>query len=161
MSNWRKDKGTWWERTVKEALQEHGFTDAERSPAGKKSWDILGVPSNHGSKLHDKWVIECKFALKPRFFDWIPNARTADPVKVSVDGVEEVDQNEHWVIFWRHGDTRTANGKLVREVAVLDKDVFLKMLEVYELHYHDFMEEAERAEEFRQDRVHLEERRES
>lgn len=117
---------------MKKALWENGFPEAERSPANMRSWDIQNIPSTHGNPLHKSWVVECKFSKNIRFFEWIPKARTADPIKVVEDGVETVSQNEHWCIIYRHGDTRTKMGSAVGEFAVLDKDVFLDMLRVYE-----------------------------
>tara|TARA_R110002073_G_scaffold200370_1_gene359568 strand:- start:329 stop:682 length:354 start_codon:yes stop_codon:yes gene_type:complete len=103
-----KQKGTQGENEILEMLIAHGNLDAKRTSAGMESHDIW---------LGDI-VVEVKFRKSWRLFQWVQKVR-----RVSVD--------DHWAIFAIHGDRRSAIGKDVGKVAVLDAEFAAELLTLW------------------------------
>lgn len=100
MANPPRAKGTTGENEILELLHHHGMTDAHRTESSRESHDIHLAP----------FIVEVKYRRKWRMFEWISKIR-------SVAGTAP------WVIYAIHGDRRTAEGKAVGRVAILDAEL--------------------------------------
>jgi len=108
-----RTKGTKGENEVVDLLVDAGFPrgnpedpgdrGVKRYEGGYESHDLQGV---------GPWVVEVKFRKAWHLFGWIRKIRK----RASLTSAP-------WVIFAIHGDRRTAEGREVGRVAVMDADL--------------------------------------
>tara|TARA_R100000808_G_C2116665_1_gene129075 strand:- start:609 stop:962 length:354 start_codon:yes stop_codon:yes gene_type:complete len=107
-----KQKGTTGENEILAMLYEWGHTDAKRTSAGKESHDIW---------LGDI-IVEVKFRKRWTLFPWVSKAR-------------RVSEDNRWVIYCIHGDRRSAVGRTVGKVAVMDAEFATELLMLWRHHH--------------------------
>lgn len=120
-----KAKGTRGENEVVDILVDAGFPRADpddplavgvaRLRGGWDTQDIgfVGMPSVA------PWIIEAKYRKAWHLFKWIR------VIRKRADGCP-------WVIFAIHGDRRTAEGREVGAVAIMDADFAAELMRHYE-----------------------------
>jgi len=123
MSNPPKAKGTAGENEIVDLLVFAGFPRAnpedpnsvgvERFQGGYESHDL------HFKNMSCDWVIEVKYRKAWHLFGWIRKIRRR------ADG-------RPWAIFGIHGDRRTAEGKEVGTVCVMDATTAAMLIKNWE-----------------------------
>lgn len=109
MANPPKQKGTNRETNLIEALK-LVWPRVERRSGNTPSKDFFETGS---------WRIEAKHAKAWQVMAWIRKMRKY--------------ADAEWAILVKHGDTRTEAGRSVGRVAIVDEDLFIRMLQVYEM----------------------------